>query len=262
MRRVVRVVTMLAVAYLAAMLGVFALQRRLLYMPPSPEVPAIPGATLVRTETRTHLPVVAIYLPAAAGMKTVVHFHGNADQVANEHEIARSLHVLGLGFYGIEYPGFGVATGASPTEENIYAVADAALVHLREVMRVPKEQIVLQGHSLGSGVAAEMAVRGHGSWLVLVSPYTSMIDMARRVSPIFPVMLLLRDRYDTLGKASRLRLPVLILHGRQDEVIPVEMSERLAAAIAGCKLVIDEASSHNDIFGAKGYASLVADFSR
>ncbi len=262
MRSVARIAAWGLAAYLVAVLLIWIFQRRLLYPAPRPEQPVVAGASLQRTETREGLPVVALYLPAAPGQMTVVHFHGNGDQLADVGHLARLLHERGLGVFAVEYPGYGLAAGAAASEQNIYAVAEAAIVYLRDVLHVPTAQVVLQGHSLGSGVAAEMAARGLGARLILVSPYTSMTDMAARLFPIFPSRYLLRDRYDTLGKAPRLKLPVLIVHGRIDTLIPLAMGQRLAAAIAGASIAIDDEAGHNDVFASGSYPGWAERFAR
>jgi fermentation-respiration switch protein FrsA (DUF1100 family) len=101
---------------------------------------------------------------------------------------------------------------------------------------------------LGTGVAAEMATRGHGAGLILISPFTSMADMADIVAPFLPTRLLTRDRYDSLAKAGALQLPTLILHGTQDEVIPFAMGKRLSETLANARFIPIEGGHHNDLF--------------
>jgi pimeloyl-ACP methyl ester carboxylesterase len=111
---------------------------------------------------------------------------------------------------------------------------------------------VLVGHSLGSSVAAEMALRGHAARLVLLSPYTSVVDMARSVAFLLPVGLLVRDRYDTLAKTPRLDLPVLIVHGARDGVVPAAMGRRLGECLRNARVEIIPDGGHNDLFDLPG----------
>lgn len=260
MKSIRRIIAAVLACYLAAMAGVTIFQRRMIYRPPSRTDLVLGTALPIRATTETGLPVVAIYFPASSGHATMVHFHGNAEQLADTVPIGRTLRAKGLGFFAVEYPGYGAANGATPTESHIYEVAEAALHHLHDVLHVPIGLTMIEGHSLGSGVAAEMARRGQGGRLVLVSPFTSMISVASMAAPFFPVSLLLLDRYDTLAKAPQLRLPVLILHGRNDKLVPVAMGERLAERIRGSTLAIDEGAGHNDLLGSKWYVDQVVRF--
>lgn len=194
---------------------------------------------------------LALHYPAPAEAPTLVHFHGNAEQLADRTPLFERLHALGLGVLVVEYPGYGKATG-EPSEESFYEAAEAALAHLRGI-GVPASKSVLQGQSIGSGVAAEMALRGHGARLVLLTPYTSMPEMARLVTSFLPGRLLVRHRFDTLAKAGRVEVPVLIIHGTEDEAVPFEMGERLSTAFPRAVFHAVEGGMH-DVFAGRAHA--------
>jgi uncharacterized protein len=229
---------------LAAFLG----QRSLIYPAPvHPIEPRAPGADLLRIAGPSGVSFIALHAPAPPGAPTVVHFHGNGEDLADQASLVGALQSAGLGAYAVEYPGYGLAAGALLDEPSVYATAEASLRHLVD-LGVPRESIVLQGQSLGTGVAVEMARRGYGSRLVLISPYTSMVDMARRVAPFLPVRWLLRDRYETEKKAALVALPALVIHGTADEVIPYRMGERIAEVLPKSELVSVPDGGHNDLF--------------
>ena len=117
---------------------------------------------------------------------------------------------------------------------------------------IAKSQVVLQGQSLGTGVAMEMAHRGYGRRLVLITPYTSMVDMGKLTLPIFPNDWLVHDRYLNVAKAPEVRLPTLVIHGTKDEVIPVDMGRKVAGALPDARLRIVEGGRHNDLFILQG----------
>jgi pimeloyl-ACP methyl ester carboxylesterase len=205
--------------------------------------------------------VHAFHVPAGEGAVTIAHFHGNGESLADQAALGDWFHARGLGFYAVEYPGYGLSSDASPSERAIYEDAEAALVHLRDVLHVANDRIVLEGQSLGTGVVVEMARRGFGARLVLISPYTSMVDMANRLLPFLPTGLLVTDRYDTERKAPSIRLPTLIVHGTIDEVVPVEMGRRLATVFPSVALREVPAAHHNDIWLVdRGLVAAVADF--
>jgi pimeloyl-ACP methyl ester carboxylesterase len=104
------------------------------------------------------------------------------------------------------------------------------------------------GFSLGTGVATEMATRGHGRALVLLAPYTTIPAVAQRHSPIFPMGLLMRDRFDTLSKAPSIKLPVFVAHGDQDEVVPFDMGETVAHAFPKGQFNAVSGASHMTLF--------------
>ncbi len=247
----------------------FVLQRPMMYPAPGVSVkPRASGATLLRVPypgaEAMSLPVYALHWPAPSGAPTVVHFHGNAEQLADQATLGSELHNRGLGVYAVEYPGYGLAKKGSTTEASCYHAAETALGYLHDKLDVPPELTILQGQSLGTGVAVEMALRGHGARVTLIAPYTSIVDMAKRVFPFFPVRILAKDRYDNAAKAPQLKLPVLVVHGSQDEVIPASMGRRLADLLPLATLHVVDGGHHNDLFATGGdqLLDLIAEFSR
>ena len=249
-RIAVIVLATLAVGYFAIVAVVFALQRSMIF--PAPAGARVPRSGLVRGGS-----FIAFHLP---GPRVVVHFHGNAEQLADSEWLGGKFVEQGLGFYAVEYPGYGLAAATPVSEEAIYAAAEAALSELEKT--VPREQMVLEGQSLGTGVAVEMAKRGHGSKLVLLSAYTSIPDVAAVAVPFLPARLLVRDRFDTASKAKALALPVLLIHGSADEVIPVEMSRSLATLFPNATLKIIEGAHHNDLIDRPEVLEALVGFAR
>jgi fermentation-respiration switch protein FrsA (DUF1100 family) len=224
------------------------------YLFPVSEVPSSsPPADFVRRRFVADDGVVvhAIELPAPPGARTVVHFHNNRETVEAAAGFARGIRARGLGVLLVEYRGYGASRGADPSEEGLYRDAEAALDMLA-ARGIGPDRIVLSGTSLGTGVAAEMARRGRGSRLVLVSPYTSIPDLVTARAPWLPAGLLLADRFDTLAKAGDIRVPTLVIHGDADEIVPFTMGERVAAAIAGARIVRVPGAHHGDLFVRDG----------
>jgi pimeloyl-ACP methyl ester carboxylesterase len=192
----------------------------------------------------------------------VAWFHGNGEQVADVVPRAVALQSRGLGVLAIEYPGYGLAGRFETTEEHVYADAQAALAFASGELGVASGDTVLWGQSLGTGVATEMARRGLGGRLVLLSPMTSMVDMARRVVPFLPVSVLVRDRYESLTKAADIALPSLVVHGARDGVIPWRMGRRMADALPHCRWELIDGAGHNDLFlvGGNPLWDMLVDF--
>jgi uncharacterized protein len=255
-RRVLSVLREAVAIYLVALLLTWAFQRRLLYPARGRgDGPAPPDAELRTLSAEDGVPVHTLVWPAPTGSPTVVLFHGNGEVIGENVGIARILVAKGLGVALVEYRGYGCSSAGSPTEAGLYADAEAALTDL-ETRGVGPKDVVLWGVSLGTGVAAEMAKRGRGSALVLVSPYTSMGDVAASHVFWLPARLLLRDRFETLSKAGAVQIPTLVLHGTDDEVVPFSQGRRVADAIHGAQLIEVPGGHHNDLFVRRPVAYL------
>jgi alpha-beta hydrolase superfamily lysophospholipase len=255
----------LVVIYLGICVLLYVRQRELLFPVPSGarEPPRLAGASLLRMNGANGAPVYALHVPAPPGERTVVHFHGNGEQLADKAWLAQRYQEEGLGFYAVEYPGYGLmGEQGPPSEEGIYAAAEVALEHLKRELGVPKERTVLQGQSLGSGVAVEMAKRGYGERLVLLTPYTSIAEMGARVLPWLPVRLLVRDRFDSAAKAPGLELPVLIAHGTRDEVVPVDMGQELGKLFPNATVRLLEGRTHADVLNQRAVLEELMEFAR
>jgi pimeloyl-ACP methyl ester carboxylesterase len=235
--------------------AVVLMERRILF--PGAGVPLTPrlgpGMQLLQVGA---LPV--LYRPALADHRVVVHFHGNAEQLADLMGLADRFATKGLGFFAPEYPGYGLAPG-EPSESSLEDAAEAALQYLEGPLRSPRARIVLEGQSLGTGVAVEMARRGHGARLILLSPYTCVADLGRELLPFYPRRLMVRDAFDSLSKAGAISIPVLVLHGDQDEVVPAAMGRQLAAALPNAQLMLVAGAGHGDLRSLpKVYGRMVA----
>ncbi len=208
------------------------------------------GWSVVRYGTADGLRLAgAFFPPPSAESDVFLYFHGNAEAAAQNLPLAESLHAHGLGVFLAEYRGYGGLQG-SPSEDGLYADGEAALSELGR-SGVGAEHVVLVGRSLGSGVAVELATRRRVAALVLVSAYTSIVDMGRLVAgPLAP--LVVRDRFDSLSKIGRVSAPIVLVHGSRDDVVPVEMGRRLADARPDARWVEVPGATHNDVPGLAG----------
>jgi uncharacterized protein len=243
-------VTALLLVYASVCLIARLGYRLLLY--PAPAAPPLAppeGAKLLALRAEDGAFAVALQFPPRDDRaRSVVVFHGNGETMDGRVDLAEGLHALGLGVVLAEFRGYGLARSAGPPDEaGLYRDATAILDEL-EHQGIGPQRIALLGISLGTGVAAEMAARGRGAALILVSPYTSIPAMAEAVLPFLPAGWLCPDKFDTLAKAIRLRLPTLVIHGDSDEVVPFVMGQQVAASIAGAKLRIVRGGHHNDLF--------------
>jgi len=207
--------------------------------------PLFPGATAVDYTTADGIVLRGAWVRCGKpDALTVVYFHGNAESAASNLPVGTRLAAAGVDTFLAEYRGYGGRPG-TPSEEGLFLDAAAALEHVL-ASGVVAGRVVLAGRSLGTGVAVELARRGHGRALFLVSPYTSIPDVARSlVGPLGPVFML--DRFDSLARIPDVRVPVVAFHGTEDALIPFALGERLVAAAPSGRMVPIPERGHNDL---------------
>lgn len=191
--------------------------------------------------------------PGAAAAPAAVLFHGNAESALSLVGFARALAAEGCDVFVAEYRGYGGCPGA-PSEEGLVRDGRAALAAAERALRVPPREQLLIGRSLGTGVASLLAGEGLGRAVALLSPYVSIERLARELAPGWLVSLLLADPFESLeALGTREELPVLVIHGVEDEVIPFDHGRELAAALgARARLVPLAGVAHNDLFARAG----------
>ena len=202
------------------------------------------------------------FLPVRGARWTVLLSHGNAGNIS--HRLDRTLFLqtrLGASVLLYDYRGYGRSEG-SPDEPGTYRDARAAYRYLVEQRRVPPERLVLFGESLGSAVSLDLALAHPAAALILEAPFTSLPAMAR-TTIFFPLAPFVRTRYDNLEKVGRLRMPLLVLQGDHDEIVPFAQGRRLFEAAPGPKRFFAiPGAGHNDTFlvGGDAYWQAIADF--
>ena len=241
-------------AYLCMLAVLYFYQSRLLYYPnlPSRQIFAFPDSMGM---TYQSLEIVASdgvklhgwFLPVENPRATVLFFHGNAGNISHRLDSLKLFNDLRLSVLIFDYRGYGLSEG-KPDEAGTYLDAAAAWRYLTGNLAVPSRQIVLFGRSLGGAIAAWMAARSDAIGLILESAFTSVPDLAAGIYPLFPVRSLSRYRYDTLRHLQSVKMPVLVIHSRDDEVIPIAHARRLYARAAEPKRFLEIGGGHNDGF--------------
>jgi fermentation-respiration switch protein FrsA (DUF1100 family) len=224
------------VMYLGVVGVVWLMQERLMFYPrpAGPIPPAPPGWRIeeVAFTTRDATPLAGVLVrPPAAKPGLVIYYGGNAEEVTAFAASAPQT-------YGeravllVNYRGYG-ASGGSPSEKSL--VSDALELFDWAAARndLDRDHIAVHGRSLGSGVAVQVAAAKPVRCVVLTSPFTSALDVAKEVYPWLPVSFLMRHVFDSGAYAPKLRVPALILMGDADTLIPSRHSERLAGLWGG-----------------------------
>jgi fermentation-respiration switch protein FrsA (DUF1100 family) len=177
---------------------------------------------------------------------TVLIFNGNAGNRAHRGPLAAALHRHGLQVLLVDYRGYGGNPGA-PTQSGLAKDSRAARAYVDGRPDVDSSRIVYFGESLGTAVAIDLAVEHPPAVLVLRSPFTSMADVGQHHYPFLPVRLLLRDRFAAIDQIRRIRVPLLVIAGGLDRIVPIESSRRLYdAAVSPKTLLVLPAADHND----------------
>lgn len=213
--------------------------------PPAARLPA--GVRLVQTRASDGVAVTgALCTSDVPNAPVAVYFHGNGESAAQNLWLAPVLNREGIDVFLAEYRGYGGNAG-SPSEEGLYADAEGALAWLAAQGYGP-ERVVVIGRSIGTGVAVEMAHRGRGRGLIVVSPFTRIVDLAQLMVGSLGTQFVW-DKFESIAKMPTLRVPVVVLHGTEDELIPYEMGVAIAKAAPDAKLVPIDGGSHNELPG-------------
>ncbi len=198
---------------------------------------------------------------------TLLWFHGNAGNISHRLDnlllLSRRLNINILIF---DYRGYGNSAG-KPSEPGLYADADAALAYLRSRPDIDTTRLTLFGRSLGCAVAVHLATRHPIKAVILESPFTSIDAMARHMrgplTSIIPTSWLIRSEFDSLSKIPNINAPILIIHGDQDDIAPIQMARELYAAANPPKQFHPIAGAgHNNVIltGGDAYFTALKEF--
>ena len=232
MRYVLLTAAIVALGYIAIAAAMFVFQRSLIYVPDrTRRSPVEAGLAAVAEEVLTTpdgAKLIAWWLKPKPGKRTILYLHGNGGHLADRAPRFQVFQEFGIGVFMLAYRGYSGSTG-EPSETANVADAAFAFDFLTSHGVAPRD-IVLFGESLGTGVAVEVAQMRPAAGIVLDSPYTSLPAAAGSHYPWLPVTWLMLDRYDTIDRIGSLHIPVLILHGEADEIVPVAMGRAVFAA--------------------------------
>lgn len=242
-----------ALAYLAVLAFLFAFQSSFIYPAPQKAHPPGPGFAAVTLTTSDGFDLAAHWRVPDKGRPTIVWFHGNGGSLAGSADETALLAGQGYGVLLVSYRGYGANPG-KPSEEGFYRDGRAAMQFLAE-QSVALDETIIAGNSIGSGTATQMAREFSPAALILISPFTSLPDAAAEGMWMFPVHALLRDRYDNRSKLETIDLPVLILHGTADQVVPFAHGKALSEVAPGAEFHAFEGGGHTLSFELQAQAT-------
>lgn len=232
-------------------------QRSLMYFPERtrtlPAEAGLPNAEEVVLDSTEGARVIVWHVPARGDKPVVVYFHGNAGSLRLRAARFRALTDDGTGLVALSYRGYAGSTG-SPSETGL--IADAEAAYRFAAAHYPAERIALWGESLGTGVAVAIASEHEVGRVILDAPFTSAVDVASLVYWFLPVQFLMKDPFRSDRRITKIKVPLLILHGERDRVVPIALGERLyALANEPKRFVRFPAGGHTDL---DSYGALAA----
>lgn len=203
------------------------------------------------------------FIPSPGARTTLLWLHGNGGNIGNTiGRLKQFHHALKTNILVIDYREYG-KSGGEVSEEGTYLDAVAAYDYLLTRSDVDPTRIIPFGYSLGSAVAVELSLQRKAEGLILEAPFASIQEMAGVVFPWLPVGPFITTRYNTLSKIGSLEVPLLILHGDQDDVVPFTQGrEVFEAARAPKTFYTVSGAGHNNttLIGGQAYLKTVADF--
>jgi fermentation-respiration switch protein FrsA (DUF1100 family) len=178
--------------------------------------------------------------------KVILYLHGNAGSIDTWQHVYKKFKALGYNFFIIDYRGYGKSTGKI-SEKGLYIDGLCALNYLKS-RGFNDNDIILFGSSLGTGIAVEIASSNQIGSLILQSPYTSIKKLATEKYPyLFPSLYLDYD-FNSINKINQVKSPILVIHGKQDELIPFDHGKQIYDAYKGVKMILPiEAGHHNNL---------------
>jgi abhydrolase domain-containing protein 17 len=190
--------------------------------------------------------ISALYLPNAQATYTVLYIHGNASDLGSIRPALDTLYSLGLSVFAYDYRGYGTSDG-KPSERNAYQDAEAAYAYVTQVLKIPPQQIILYGRSVGGGSAVKLAGEKPIAGLVLESTFTSIFRV------VVPLPLLPFDKFPNLNRLKNVQRPILVIHGKADQTVPFKHGQALYTAAAEPKMSLWVAEAdHNDLLWVAG----------
>ena len=228
-KKILKILLVLFFVYLILLVFLYFYQRSLLYHPNENNYS---GDNLtvkvekVKVHTSDNLKLNGwFHKKNLSDYKTIIYFHGNAGTLDNRIHKLNHFKDIDVNFLIIAWRGFSGNEG-KPTEDGLYIDGKSAVNWVLE-QGIKEENIVLYGESLGTGITLEIAQNKNFAGVILETPFTSMVDAAKTFYPYIPVNLLLKDRYENEKKVRSINIPIMIMHGEKDTIVPFSMGKKI-----------------------------------
>jgi len=217
------------IIYFLIVLSTYLFQRNLLYHPLENNYSGdqlLISIEKIKIKTQDNIELVAWYhKKKLSNYKTILFLHGNAGSLANRIHKINNFKNMDVNFLLVAWRGFSGNKG-KPTEEGLYEDARSAVRWLK-LNNVEEKNIIIYGESLGTGIAVEIAQNKNYAGIILESPFTSMIEAGKEKYPYLPIKILLKDKYESNKKIKNVNIPILIMHGKVDKIVPFYMGKKM-----------------------------------
>lgn len=263
-RTVVRLLASLAVVYVVALLMAIWLEEKFIYFPskyPAGDWTLPANAKDVTFEASDGTRLHGWWLAAENPRATIVYSHGNGGNITHRKAVAENLRNLGANVFLYDYRGYGRSEGR-PFESGIYLDGEAAWDCVVGRFGAEPGSVVLFGESLGCSVALQLALKRQSAGVILQAPFTNFREMAWKTLPI-PIGWALSSKFDNLEAIERLKVPLLVIHGEEDSLVPISMGKRVFEGAKVEKWFVSiPGAGHNDVpqTGGAGYYDSIAGF--
>ncbi|MFN6482542.1 MULTISPECIES: alpha/beta hydrolase [unclassified Nostoc] len=201
--------------------------------------------------------ISAIYLLNNQARYTILYSHGNSEDLGDIKQVLEKLHSWGFSVFAYDYRGYGTSQG-KPTESNAYEDINTAYNYLTQNLKISPKRILVLGRSVGGGSAVNLAMRKPVAGLIIESSFISAFQV------IVPFRILPFDKFPNLDNIKKVKCPILVIHGKADDIIPFAHGEKLFNAAINPKLYLwVEGANHNDLFwvAEEKYRQTLQDFS-
>ena len=200
------------------------------------------GDEVIKVRTADGVVLSAIYLANPSAAHTLLYSHGNAEDLGGVRPVLLRLREIGFSVLAYDYRGYGTSDGR-PSEPGAYADIDAAYGYLTSSLGTAPARIIVYGRSVGSGPAIDLALRQPVGGLVVESGFTTAFRVLTRI-PLLPF-----DKFRNIDKIGGVRCPVLVMHGRADEIVPLSHGQALwRAAPEPKRFLWADGAGHNDFW--------------
>ena len=217
------------IIYTFVVIFVYSSQRNLLYHPKENNYygdELLVDISRVKIKTKDNIDLISWYHNKnPINYKTILFLHGNAGSLENRIHKINHFKDMKVNFLIIAWRGFSGNKG-KPTEKGLYEDARSAVAWLKS-KNIKERNIIIYGESLGTAVAVEIAQNRNFAGIILESPFTSMTDVGKNKYPFLPIKLLLKDKYESDKKIKNISIPILIMHGKVDKIVPFNMGRKM-----------------------------------
>ena len=240
--------------YLLLLVYAFFFSDNLIFYPHPPSYKDGPG--IIKLKVTDGVQVSAAYLPAKDAKFVILYSHGNAEDIGDLMPLMELFRDHGFSILCYDYEGYGTSMG-KPSQKSVYRDVEAAYRYLVNYLKIDPSRIIIQGRSIGSGAAVELASKEKAAGLIIESGCVSALRI-RTVIPVVPF-----DRFNNIMKIRNINYPILVMHGKKDSIVPFWHGQALFKKANPPKMYlwVDDAD-HNDFFWVAGdnYWKAIRDF--